>query len=428
MPISLYNLDHWSNKKRRDVEMSGFSVRKPYTIFVGVVMILLLGVIAFRDLTTDLLPSMELPYVAIITTYPGASPEKVEEAVSKPVEQGMMGISNIEDVRSTSSENYSMVFLEFSGDSNMDSIMIEISQELDILKANFEEGVSNPTVMQINPDMMPVMLTTVDMENADSIQITEFVENTLLPELESVDGVASVETYGAIENEIKIQLNQSKIDSINNKMLEHVSSELAKQKREIDKAASQINSGKAQLEQTKQEKGKEIAEGISALEAGRNEITKAEIELGSKETELTSKKAELEASLSQIGTAETELLTQKQALESQKQLMDTQIDTLESTKTTLEATKTELQGKISSGEATMEENVKLTEIETQLFSIDSSLQALKSNEGYQALVSGLDQINQKYTELTAGKEQIAGGLAQISNGLRSKKKKKKYNK
>ena len=119
--------------------MSNFSVKKPYTVFVGVVIILVLGMISFMNLTTDLLPSMELPYVAIITTYPGATPEKVEEAVSKPIEQGMMGISNIENVTSTSSENYSMVLLEFNGESNMDSVMIEISQKLDVLKANLEE-------------------------------------------------------------------------------------------------------------------------------------------------------------------------------------------------------------------------------------------------------------------------------------------------
>ena len=200
--------------------MSGFSVKKPYTIFVGVVIILVLGIVSFLNLTTDLLPSMELPYVAIITTYPGSSPEKIEESVSKVIEQGMMGISNIENVTSTSSENYSMVLLEFSGDSNMDSVMIEISQELDVLKSTFEDGVGTPTVMQINPDMMPVLMSAVDMKNADSSQITEFVENTLIPELESVEGVASVETYGAIKDEITIKLDQAKIDAINDKMLE----------------------------------------------------------------------------------------------------------------------------------------------------------------------------------------------------------------
>ncbi len=270
--------------------MSGFSVKKPYTVFVGVIIIMILGIISFTNLTTDLLPSMELPYVAIITTYPGANPEKVEESVSKVIEQGMMGISNIENVTSTSAENYSMVLLEFAGDSNMDSVMIEISQELDVLKSVLEDGITTPIVMQINPDMMPVLMSAVDMEGKNSSEITEFVENTLVPELESVAGVASVETYGAVEDEIVIQLKQEKIDRINDKMLENVSSELAKTKKDLDQAKSQINSGSAELEKTKTEKTKQIAEGLSAIESGRNEITKAEMELNSKANELTATK------------------------------------------------------------------------------------------------------------------------------------------
>ena len=397
--------------------MSGFSVKKPYTIFVGVVIVIILGIVSFMNLTTDLLPSMELPYVAIITTYPGASPEKVEESVSKVIEQGMMGISNVEKVTSTSSENYSMVLLEFSGDSNMDSVMIEISQELDVLEAALEDGVSNPTVMQINPDMMPVLMSAIDMKDTDTAQVTEFVENTLIPELESVNGVASVDTYGAIENEIIVKLDQSKIDAINDKMLESVSSELASKKRELDSAQKKISDGKAELEKTKTEKTAEIADGIAAVESGRNEITKAEIELNSKETELNTKKTELEQSLAQITAEEGEITTQKQNLETQKAVLDNQIAELQAQKTSLEARKTELEAKQTAGEITPEELTELTGINTNIVTIDSSINAISSNEGYTALVNGLNQINQKYTEMMTGKEQLNIGLTQISGGL-----------
>lgn len=397
--------------------MSGFSVKKPYTIFVGVVIIIVLGIVSFMNLTTDLLPSMELPYVAIITTYPGSSPEKIEESVSKVIEQGMMGISNIVNVTSTSSENYSMVLLEFSGDSNMDSVMIEISQELDVLEANLEDGVGTPTVMQINPDMMPVLMSAVDMEGADSSQITDFVKNTLIPELESVDGVASVDTYGAIEDEITIQLDQAKIDAINDKMLKSVSSELADKKKELDDAQGKIKKGKAELEATKTEKTKEIADGLSAIESGRNEITKAEIELNAKETELNTAKAELEKNLAQITTAETELTTQKQALETQKATIEQQIADLQAQKTALEARKAELEAKQTAGEITGAELIELANTTNGIQKLDTAIQAIQSNEDYIALTAGLEQINQKYTEMMAGKEQLNSGLSQMSAGL-----------
>lgn len=397
--------------------MSGFSVKKPYTIFVGVIIILVLGIISFTNLTTDLLPNMEMPYVAIITTYPGASPEKVEESVSKVIEQGMMGISNIKNVTSTSSENYSMVLLEFFGDSNMDSIMIEISQELDVLKSNLEDGVATPTVMQINPDMMPVLMSAVDMENADSSQITEFVENTLVPELESVDGVASVTTYGAIENEIIIQLNQDKIDSINDKMLENVSQELADKKKDLDKAKREIASGKAELETAKSDNTRQIADGLSAIESGRNEITKAEIELGSKSAELNTTKSEMEGKLAEVTAAETEIVTQKQQMEEGLVAFNNQITALETQKATLESRKAELIAKRDTNEITAGELIELTEIENHIIALDTSINAIKTNETYITLNAGLEQINSSYTELLTGKEQLTSGLAQIGMGL-----------
>lgn len=375
-----------------DVEMSGFSVKKPYTVFVGVIIIMILGIISFTNLTTDLLPSMELPYVAIITTYPGANPEKVEESVSKVIEQGMMGISNIENVTSTSAENYSMVLLEFAGDSNMDSVMIEISQELDVLKSVLEDGITTPIVMQINPDMMPVLMSAVDMEGKNSSEITEFVENTLVPELESVAGVASVETYGAVEDEIVIQLKQEKIDRINDKMLENVSSELAKTKKDLDQAKSQINSGSAELEKTKTEKTKQIAEGLSAIESGRNEITKAEMELNSKANELTATKTEMEQGMLAF---------------------ETKIQELETQKSQLEIRKSELMIKRETGTITGEELIELYKIENTIPPLDEAIQQIKSNENYLSLTAGLAQVNSGLAQMQEAQTTIANKKTEL---------------
>ncbi len=372
--------------------MSGFSVKKPYTVFVGVIIIMILGIISFTNLTTDLLPSMELPYVAIITTYPGANPEKVEESVSKVIEQGMMGISNIENVTSTSAENYSMVLLEFAGDSNMDSVMIEISQELDVLKSVLEDGITTPIVMQINPDMMPVLMSAVDMEGKNSSEITEFVENTLVPELESVAGVASVETYGAVEDEIVIQLNQEKINRINDKMLENVSSELAKTKKDLDQAKSQINSGSAELEKTKTEKTKQIAEGLSAIESGRNEITKAEMELNSKANELTATKTEIEQGMLAFETKIQELETQKSQLETRK---------------------SELMIKRETGTITGEELIELYKIENTIPPLNEAIQQIKSNENYLSLTAGLAQVNSGLAQMQEAQTTIANKKTEL---------------
>lgn len=127
--------------------ISNYSVKKPFTVFVAVILIIILGVISFTSMTTDLLPKMDLPYAIIMTTYVGASPEKVENVVTKPLEQSMSTISNIKNVSSISSENSSVVILEFSNDVNMDSALIEINSKLDLIKAAWNDDmIGSPMV------------------------------------------------------------------------------------------------------------------------------------------------------------------------------------------------------------------------------------------------------------------------------------------
>ncbi len=195
--------------------LSSYSVRKPYTVVVAVILIFILGVVSFMNINTDLLPSINLPYSIIITSYPGASPEEVEMTVTKPIEQSMASISNIKSVRSVSNEHVSMVILEFTESTNMDSAVIEMRESLDMIATYMPEGVGSSNIMKINPDMMPVMVISAAMEGQDISESSAFIENTIIPELESVEGVASVEASGLIENDIHIILSDEKIQQIN---------------------------------------------------------------------------------------------------------------------------------------------------------------------------------------------------------------------
>ena len=152
--------------------MSKFSVKKPYTVLVGVILVIVLGIVSFMKTTTDLLPSISLPYVIVVTTYPGASPETVEMTVTQPVEAGMATVSNIESISSVSSENYSMVILEFAQSANMDSVSLEIREKLDQIKSYWNDSVGNPMIMKLNPDMLPVMIAAVGVEGMDDVQIS----------------------------------------------------------------------------------------------------------------------------------------------------------------------------------------------------------------------------------------------------------------
>lgn len=129
--------------------LSKFSVKKPYTVIVAVVMVLLLGVISFTKTTTDLLPEMELPYVVVYTSYPGASAEKVENSVTRVLENTLGTTENLLNTSSVSSDNLSLVILEFSEDTNMDTVKIDLSTKLNQAEAFLEDGVGTPAMMAI---------------------------------------------------------------------------------------------------------------------------------------------------------------------------------------------------------------------------------------------------------------------------------------
>ncbi len=295
--------------------LSKFSVKKPYTVVVAVVLVLILGVVSFDKMTVDLLPDMNLPYAVVMTTYPGASPEEVEATVTRPVEQAMATISNIKNVSSSSMENASTVILEFEQTANMDSVTIEMRESLDQIKGYWPETVGNPIIMKMNPTMLPVMIPAVSMEGADSAETTRMIKEQVLPELESLEGVASVSMYGDVEESVRVTLKKAKISSVDASVQDQLDRQFQEAEQALADAKSQVESGKAQMEAgagaaADQLSGAEqqMAEGDAALIQGRLEINekKSQLELG---------RATLQIAAAGLDASEQALNRQKQELE-----------------------------------------------------------------------------------------------------------------
>ena len=218
--------------------ISRFSVKKPYTVLVGVVLAIVLGVVSFTRMTADLLPNISLPYVIVMTTYVGASPETVETVVTKPVEASMATVSNIESINSVSSENYSMVILEFAQTADMDSISLEIRENLDQISGYWQDDlIGSPIIMKLNPDMMPVMIAAAGIEGKDVAEVSRYINDVIMPELESLEGVASVSATGMIEENVNVIIRQEKIDAVNERIRAAIDSKL-------DEAGQELADGK----------------------------------------------------------------------------------------------------------------------------------------------------------------------------------------
>lgn len=264
--------------------MSKFCVKKPFTVFVAVIIALTLSAVCLTKMATDLLPEMDLPYMMVITTYPGASPEKVETSVTEPMERGLGTVTGVKNVTSSSAENYSLVMLEFADGTNMDSAMVKVNSAIASVKELLPDSCGASNVMEISMDMMATMYTSVGYEGKDIYDLSKFTSETLIPRLERQEGVASVSNIGLVEKSVEVRLNQKKVDDINDKVLGKVSGKLADAKKELNKAQSKLDKAKAELEDSQASTSDQLGQASQATD-----------QLSAYQSQLVSQQASLKA-------------------------------------------------------------------------------------------------------------------------------------
>ena len=227
--------------------MPKFSVKKPLTVFVAVLAILVLGVVAYLKMTPDLMPNMDFPYVILVTTDPGASPETVEADITKPLEQSMATLDRIKNVTSSSMDSVSMVVLEFEDGVNMDTASVDIQQKINQLKGSWSDTVGDPYVLKMNPSMLPVQVAALSYDGKDITQLSDFVNDTLSPKLEGITGVASVTVSGTVERQLHVILSQKKLDALSQRLSDAIAKHLDDAAGQLASARGQVNSAKAAI-------------------------------------------------------------------------------------------------------------------------------------------------------------------------------------
>ncbi len=201
-----------------------FSVNRAITIFMSVLIVIVFGIVSITNLTTDLFPSVNIPYAVVFTTYPGASPFEVEEIVTNPLEDALATTTNVKSLDSISSENYSIIILEFNESANMDSAVIEMRENLSFVSSEFPDMVSEPRIIKLNPNMMPIMQVSITNEGTNQEELTKIVKDEVLPLIERIPGVASVDVSGAYESDIQVLLDDNAINDINSQLTDMYSS------------------------------------------------------------------------------------------------------------------------------------------------------------------------------------------------------------
>ena len=366
--------------------ISKYSVKKPFTVLVGVILVIVLGVVSLSRMTTDLLPDMSFQYALIITTDMGASPQEVESDVTAPIESAMATTSNIKNVSSMSYNSYSIVTCEYEQDANMDSVVIEIQQKIEQVKASWSDGIGTPTIMQINPDMLPIMMTAVDMDGKSESEITDYVENELIPAIESTEGVASVTATGELTEQIEVTLDQNKIDALNEKIHNAVLAKFDDAREKLDSADSQIKQGQSAISNASDQ----INEGVDTIK--------------DQKTQLSDQKSQLESTLAALNEQKSQLETIQSGISSfmNDTLYTETIPSLEKAKD------------MPGGDAA---KASLEQIDKQIAEKFSGLSELGITvNGYADMPQAASTVANTLVQVNTGIEQCQNGLEKISEG------------
>ena len=243
--------------------MEKFSVKKPFTVLVAVVMVLILGFVAITKMQTNLLPDVSTPYLMVVTVYPGASPERVESEVSD-VLQNALTVPGVENITATSAENYSLLLMHFTDDTDMNSALVKVSNKLDQAKSDLPSSCLTPSIIEYSLNMNAFMTVAVSREGSDIYQMSELVKDTLVPYVQRKGGVSNVSSSGLVEKLVQVQLNQDKIDEINAQLLDLIDTKLADARAQLDSAESQIAAGRAEYDRQMKNFGNTVSNTVLA--------------------------------------------------------------------------------------------------------------------------------------------------------------------
>ncbi len=190
-----------------------FSVNRRVTVTMLTILVILFGVITFSKMGLEMMPDMDNPVVSIITIYPGASSEDIEETLTKPLETVLAGVKGIKSIKSQSSENQSVISVEFEWGTNLDFAAQDLRDAMDMISDQLPDDADKPMVMKMNMADMPVLVYGV--VGKDTHKSREFLEDDVEQQLKHLDGVASVMIMGGKESEKQIVVDKTKLEKNN---------------------------------------------------------------------------------------------------------------------------------------------------------------------------------------------------------------------
>jgi len=407
--------------------MPKFSVKKPLTVFVAVLAILVLGVVAYLKMTPDLMPNMDFPYVILVTTDPGASPETVEADITKPLEQSMATLDRIKNVTSSSMDSVSMVVLEFEDGVNMDTVSVDIQQKINQLKGSWSDTVGDPYVLKMNPSMLPVQVAALSYDGKDITELSDFVTDTLSPKLEGITGVASVTVSGTVQHQLHVILSQKKLDDLSRRLSDAIAKQLDDAAGQLASARGQVNSAKAAIRGAEESAVRDavtqalttIQDSLKTMRDSRDQLQANLRELA----EIQAEKARLEAENAPYQARIEAIRHDPSMTEEEKQVAIAEIES-DPEYVRIQADLAALDLRMAALGVKWDEAIqRAKEWQKQLEELEKQLRDLETDEGVAKLAdqvtAGTLTMADAVTQIISANIQLDSALNQIDQGLQT---------
>jgi len=195
------------------MKIAKLSVLRPIAMSMVIVLMLILGAVSMRSMTVDLFPELTFPIVAVTTTYEGAGPEEIENLISSPIENAMGTLPNVESVTSISRTGGSLVLVAFTWGTNMDFASLDMRERIDSVRDFLPPGAQLPRVLRFNPSDLPIVQLAITDPSGEMVKAKRLAEEEIEPELNSVDGIASISVEGGAESEVRVTLDPNTLSS-----------------------------------------------------------------------------------------------------------------------------------------------------------------------------------------------------------------------
>lgn len=414
--------------------MSKFSVKKPFTVLVGIIIAIVLGVVSLMKMQLDLLPEISLPYLMVLTTYPGASAEKIETEICEPMEAALGTINGVKNTYSVCNENYGLVELEFQDGTDIDSAMVKVSSAINTIESSLPDDAGTPSIIELSTDMMANVYLAIGMEGMEMDELSQFIKDDIQPQYEKQNGIASVTSRGMVEKTIQVELNQEKVDALNDRILATVDGAFAKAVDQLDDAKKQLADSKKTIDKNRDK----LIDSQNDLEESKQDLIDGQKELDENKTDYYKNlsdyeegKEELEDNKKKMEDAESELKSKKNEANSrlasaslELEKLQGQIDTARGTLSTLQSAKTNVDAAANDAAAVTELNSVsgiLSGMGRDTTGVTTQAEASEALEGAISEVqSGITTYENNYKSVEEGKlaaaEELGSADAQLKMG------------